>query len=298
MWKESREELIGQTPVMKLHEISDKPGASIFAKLDFFNPGGSVKDRVALNIIQDAEKNGRLKKGCTIIEASSGNTGISLALIGRARKYEVIIVMPDQNNERLRKILKNLGARVELTPADEGMRGAKEKVAALCKKHPVYYNPDHFTNPSNAEIHRNTTAREIMKAMGANRIDAFVAGVGTGGTITGVGEVLKSKNPQVKIIAVEPSESPVLSGGKPGAHLISGIGAGIVPPLLNMDIIDRIVQVGSDVAQKTAEKLTLKEGLFAGASSGAALWAALKVSSEMNGNQNVVVFFADAMLGA
>lgn len=298
LWRESLVELIGQTPIMKLDGISDRPCANIFAKLDYFNPGGSVKDRVALNIIQDAEKNGRLKKGCSIVEASGGNTGISFALIGRARGYEVIIVMPDQNNDRLRKILKNLGARVELTPADEGMRGAREKVSALCKKHPAYYNPDHFSNPSNAEIHRNITAREIIRALGKSKVDAFVAGVGTGGTITGVGEVLKAKSPDVKIIAVEPAESPVLSGGKPGAHMISGIGAGIIPPLLNMDIVDRIVQVSSDVAQKTAEKLMLKEGLMAGVSSGAALWAAMKVASEMDSNKNVVVFFADAMPGA
>ncbi len=294
--RESAEELIGNTPLLRLGAMSEKNGANIFAKLDYFNPGGSVKDRVASNIINNAEKKGLLKKGGVIVEASSGNMGLSLALLGGLKGYEVVIVMPDQNNERLKKSLRRLGARVELTPSEEGMRGARERVAQLCKKRPDHYNPDCFSNPSNAEIHRNTTAREIMKAAGNNKVDAFVAGVGTGGTITGVGEALKSKNPNVRIVAVEPAESPVLSGGKPGAHLISGIGAGVVPPLLNMDIVDRIIQVGSDLARKTAERLSLKEGIVAGMSSGAALCAALKYSLELGRDHNVVVFFADAAL--
>lgn len=288
---------MGNTPLLRLGAMTEKNGAAILAKLDYFNPGGSVKDRVASNIIRNAEKKGLLKKGHVIVEASSGNMGLSLALIGRLKGYEVIIAMPDQNNEKLRKSLKSLGARVELTATDDGMRGARERVAALCKKRPDYYNPDCFSNPSNPEIHRNTTAREILKAAGNNKIDAFVAGVGTGGTITGVGEALKSKHPGIKIVAVEPSESPVLSGGKPGSHMISGIGAGVVPPLLNFDIVDKIMQVSSEMAQKTAEKLALKEGIFAGISSGAALCAAMKLSSEMGRNKNIVVFFADATLG-
>jgi cysteine synthase A len=294
---ESAEELVGNTPLLRLSAMSEKPGTMIYAKLDYFNPGASVKDRVASNVIRNAEKNGLLKKGQTIVEASSGNIGLSLALVGKLRGYEVIVVMPEQNDERLKKKLRGLGAKVECTPTDEGMKGAREKVAQLCKKHHGYYSPDCFSNPSNAEIHRNTTAREILKAMGNNKIDAFVAGVGTGGTITGVGEALKSKNSNTKIVAVEPAESPVLSGGEPGPHFISGIGAGIIPPLLNMDIIDRIIQVSSDMAQKTAEKLALKEGIFAGISSGAALWAAMKLSSEMGHNHNIVVFFAGAAAG-
>jgi cysteine synthase A len=293
----SAEELVGNTPLLKLGSMTEKNGANIFAKLDYMNPGGSVKDRVASNIIRNAEKNGLLRKGHTIVEASGGNMGLSLALIGRLKGYEVVIAMPDQNNERLKKSLKRLGARVELSPVDEGMKGARERVSQICKKRPDHYNPDCFSNPSNAEIHRNTTAREIMKAMGNGKIDAFVAGVGTGGTITGVGEALKSKNPNVKIIAVEPAESPVLSGGKPGSHLISGIGAGVVPPLLNMDIVDKIIQVSSELARKTAEKLSLKEGIIAGLSSGAALYAALKFSAELGHNKNIVVFFADAAVG-
>jgi len=289
--------LVGNTPLLKLGSMTEKNGANIFAKLDYMNPGGSVKDRVASNIIRNAEKNGLLRKGHTIVEASGGNMGLSLALIGRLKGYEVVIAMPDQNNERLKKSLKRLGARVELSPVDEGMKGARERVSQICKKRPDHYNPDCFSNPSNAEIHRNTTAREIMKAMGNGKIDAFVAGVGTGGTITGVGEALKSKNPNVKIIAVEPAESPVLSGGKPGSHLISGIGAGVVPPLLNMDIVDKIIQVSSELARKTAEKLSLKEGIIAGLSSGAALYAALKFSAELGHNKNIVVFFADAAVG-
>lgn len=289
--------MVGNTPLLKLGSMTEKNGANIFAKLDYMNPGGSVKDRVASNIIRNAEKNGLLRKGHTIVEASGGNMGLSLALIGRLKGYEVVIAMPDQNNERLKKSLKRLGARVELSPVDEGMKGARERVSQICKKRPDHYNPDCFSNPSNAEIHRNTTAREIMKAMGNGKIDAFVAGVGTGGTITGVGEALKSKNPNVKIIAVEPAESPVLSGGKPGSHLISGIGAGVVPPLLNMDIVDKIIQVSSELARKTAEKLSLKEGIIAGLSSGAALYAALKFSAELGHNKNIVVFFADAAVG-
>ncbi|MBI5179763.1 MAG: pyridoxal-phosphate dependent enzyme [Nitrospinae bacterium] len=296
LYRESVDQLIGNTPLLNIKTVSEH--ANLYAKLEFHNPGMSVKDRVALNIIRDAEKNGRLKKGSVIVEASGGNTGVSLALIGRMRGYDVIIVLPDQNNDRLRGTLKKLGAKVELTPPDEGMRGAKERVAHLCAKHQHYYTPDHFNNPSNAEIHRNTTARELMKSLGNNKIAAFVAGVGTGGTITGVGEMLKSKNPNVQIIAVEPAESPVLSGGKPGAHLISGIGAGIIPPLLNRDIIDRVIQVSSDAAQKMADKLTLREGIFAGVSSGAAMCAAVKVAADMESNQNIVVFFADASIGA
>jgi cysteine synthase A len=295
--RESTEELVGNTPLLRLGGMTEKNGAAIFAKLDYFNPGGSVKDRVADNIIRNAEKKGLLRKGHTIVEASSGNMGLSLALLGRLKGYDVVIAMPEQNNERLKRSLKSLGAKVEVTPTEEGMRGARERVASLCKKRPDFYNPDCFSNPSNSEIHRNTTAREIMKAVGNNKIDAFVAGVGTGGTITGVGEALKSKNAGIKIVAVEPSESPVLSGGKPGSHLIGGIGAGVIPPLLNFDIVDKIMQVSSDMAQKTVEKLALKEGIFAGMSSGAALWAAMKLSMEMGHNQNIVVFFADATVG-
>lgn len=290
----SVEELFGNTPIVKLRFLPDKNGAAIYAKLDFYNPGRSVKDRIVHNMVIDAEKRGLLKKGGAIIEASSGNTGVSLALIGCLKGYKIHIVMPDSSNERIRKILKRFGAKVEYTPADQGMGRAKERVMELSGNNGHYYYPDQFNNPSNTEIHRNTTAKEILKSMGSKKIDAFVAGVGTGGTITGVGEVLKAKFPKVKIVAVEPQESAVLSGGNPGVHFIDGIGPGFVPPLLNRDIIDQVVTVSSEAAQETTEKIALKEGIVAGISSGAVLFAARKIASKMSKNSNVVAFFADA----
>ncbi len=296
-FNESVEELVGNTPLLKLSQLLDKKAASIFAKLDYCNPGHSVKDRIALNMIRDGEKRGLLKKGGTIIEPTSGNTGVSLALIGRQLGYDVVIVLPDADNQPLRDLILKLGAKLELTPADGGLRKAKEKTLELCKRDDSYFYPDQFGNPANPEIHRNTTAREIVKAIGGKSIDAFVAAVGTGGTITGVGEVLKAKYPNIKIVAVEPAESPVLSGGKPGMHFISGIGAGFIPPILNKDIIDSVETVSSEQAQKSAGDIVRDEQLFAGVSSGAVYHVAKKVASNMKKNQTVVAFFADAMLG-
>jgi cysteine synthase A len=294
---DNMDELLGNTPMVTLSRLPDVTGASIHAKLDYYNPGRSVKDRVAWNMIRDAESRGLLKPGGKIIEPTAGNTSVSLTLLGRRRGYEVIIVMPDTDNAGLQKELRLLGAKLDLTPPDEGLRGARERVQKLCKRNPDYFYPDQFNNPSNPEIHRNKTAREILKGMGAIVIDAFVAAVGTGGTITGVGEVLKAKNPDIKIIAVEPAESPVLSGGRPGIHSISGIGAGFIPPILNMDIIDSVECVSTSEARIMTEKIRREEGLLAGISSGAVLTAATRVASGMKKNQNVVAFFADAMPG-
>jgi cysteine synthase A len=289
--------LLGNTPMITLNRLPETRGASIHAKLDYYNPGRSVKDRIAWNMILDAENRGLLKPGGKIIEPTSGNTSIGLTIFGRRMGYEVIIVMPDTNNAGLQKELKLLGAKLDLTPPDEGLRGAKERVQQLCKRNSDYCYLDQFNNSSNPEIHRNKTAREILKAMGTNVIDAFVAAVGTGGTITGVGEVLKAKNPDIKIVAVEPSESPVLSGGKPGVHSISGIGAGFIPPILNMDIIDSIECVSSSEARLMTDKIRREEGLLAGISSGAVMIAAKRVASGMKKSKNVVAFFADGMPG-
>jgi cysteine synthase A len=295
--RESVEELYGGTPIVKIKSLPNKRNAAVYAKLDYFNPGRSVKDRIAFNMIRDAEKKGRLRRGYTLVEPTSGNTGISLALAGGIHGYKVVIVMPDVNNSRLKRMLVKMGAEIRLTPLEHGMNGAREMALRLCRKNGSYVMPDQFNNPANPEIHKNTTAKEIIEGMGKNKVDAFVAGVGTGGTITGVGEALKAKYPGVKIVAVEPSESPVLSGGKPGMHYINGIGAGFVPPLLNMDIVDEVITVSSEAAEKTAEEITKREGLLAGISSGAVLKAALRVASGMKKNKNVVAFFADAMAG-
>jgi len=298
MVHDSLEELLGNTPMVKLNRLVNIGGASIYAKLDYCNPGRSVKDRIALNMIRDGENRGALKPGGTIIEPTAGNSSISLTIFGRRAGYDVVIVMPDTDNTVLVKMLKQLGAKVELTSGDKGLRGAKERVLKLCKKEKSFFYPDQFNNPSNPEIHRNKTAKEIIKAMGNKKIDAFVSGVGTGGTITGVGESLKAKYPDVKIVAVEPAESSVLSGGQPGMHFINGIGAGFIPPVLNMDIIDSVEKISSRDAQTMAEHIRKEEGLLAGVSSGAVLRASLNVASRMKKEQNVVSFFADAMVGA
>jgi len=283
--------LIGKTPVVKLKKVVKKGSADIFAKVEFFNPGGSVKDRVCLAMIEAAEKKGQLKPGGTIVEPTSGNTGIGLAMIGAARGYEVILTMPESMSLERIYILKSYGAEVILTPAAEGMSGSIKKAEQLVKKHKAFM-PQQFTNPANPEVHRRTTAVEILEAVG-NKIDAFVAGVGTGGTITGVGEVLKAKNSKVKIVAVEPATSPVLSGSMPGPHKIQGIGAGFIPKVLNRDIIDQIIQVKDDEAFRLSRKLAEEEGLFVGISSGAAAWAALKVAAELGEGKIVVTVLPD-----
>lgn len=285
--------LIGSTPLIRLNKIVPENYANIYAKVEYFNPGGSVKDRIALSMVVNAEKKGLLKKGGTIVEPTSGNTGIGLALIGAVRGYRVILVMSDDMSDERRSILKSYGAQIELTKAKYGMQGAIDKAEELTKRHHGYFMPQQFNNPANPEIHRRTTAKEILKAMDGDQIDAFVSGVGTGGTITGVGEVLKTKNKEIKIVAVEPKTSAVLSGGKPGPHMIQGIGAGFIPKVLNTSIINEIIPVSDEDSFHTAKSLSKDEGLLVGFSSGAACFAALKVAERLGKGKNVVAIFPD-----
>ncbi len=285
-------ELIGNTPMVRLGRLVTPDMAEVLVKLEQFNPGGSVKDRICLSMIEAAEKKCLLKKGSTIIEPTSGNTGIGLAMISAARGYKCILTMPETMSMERRQILKAYGAEIVLTEGAKGMRGAVEKAEELSKKSPDSFMPQQFRNPANPDAHRKTTAREILEAVDG-KIDAFVAGVGTGGTITGVGEALKKHNPQIKIIAVEPKKSPVLSGGQPGPHKIQGIGAGFVPEVLNRRIIDEIVQVDDDDAIRTSNALAKDEGIFAGISSGAAVWAALKVAKALGRGKRVVTILPD-----
>ncbi|HBA27257.1 MAG TPA: cysteine synthase A [Nitrospinae bacterium] len=285
--------LIGSTPLIRLNKIVPENYANIYAKVEYFNPGGSVKDRIALSMIVNAEKKGLLKKGGTIVEPTSGNTGIGLALVGAVKGYRVILVMSDDMSDERRSILKSYGAQIELTKAKYGMQGAIDRAEELTKRHHGYFMPQQFNNPANPEIHRRTTAKEILKAMDGDQIDAFVAGVGTGGTITGVGEVLKTKNKEIKIVAVEPKTSAVLSGGKPGPHMIQGIGAGFIPKVLNTSIINEIIPVSDEDSFHTAKSLSKEEGLLVGFSSGAACFAALKVAEQLGKGKNVVVIFPD-----
>ena len=284
-------ELIGNTPMIKLTRVVEGGMAEIIAKLESFNPGGSVKDRICLSMINDAESRSLLKPGGTIVEPTSGNTGIGLAMIGAARGYRVVLTMPETMSQERIHILKSYGAEVVLTPGSEGMSGAIKKAEEIVADTGAFM-PQQFKNPANPEIHRRTTAVEILKST-SGRVDAFVAGVGTGGTITGVGEVLKNKNPSVKIVAVEPAASPVLSGGQPGPHKIQGIGAGFVPDVLNVKIIDEIVKVADIEAYQTVRLLSRKEGMLVGFSSGAACFAALKVARDLGEGKVVVTVFPD-----
>jgi cysteine synthase A len=289
-------ELIGGTPLVKLIRLSPPDGATIFAKVEFFNPGGSVKDRICLSMINEAERQGRLRPGSTIVEPTSGNTGIGLALLAAVRGYKLILVMPESMSMERASLLSSYGARLVLTPAWEGMQGSIREAENIVEQNPDYFMPDQFSNPANPEIHRRTTAVEILEAMesaSGGTIDAFVAGVGTGGTITGVGEVLKTKNPRVQIVAVEPSTSAVLSGGEPGPHKIQGIGAGFVPKVLNRAIIDRIITVTDDEAYRTAKLLAREEGLLVGISSGANVIAAQRVAKALGPGKQVVTVLPD-----
>jgi cysteine synthase A len=286
-------ELVGNTPMVRLNRIAPKGSADIYAKLEVFNPGGSVKDRIALNMIDQAEKNGLVKPGSRIVEATSGNTGIGLAMVGAARGYHVTLVMPDNMSFERLQILKSYGAEVVLTPVDAGMAGAVEKAKQLVRESQSGFMPSQFTNPDNPAAHRKATAKEILADLDG-KVDAFVAGIGTGGTISGIGEVLKKHNPNVRIIGVEPASSPVLSGGKPGAHMIQGIGAGFVPQTLNRDVVDEIIRCSDEDAYQTASKLCKLEGIFAGLSCGAACWGALKAAQAMGAGKNVAVIFPDS----
>ncbi len=268
---------VGNTPLVQLNRIGRETGARLVLKLEFFNPLSSVKDRIGAAMIDAAERDGRLRPGGTIIEPTSGNTGIALAFVSAARGYRLILTMPETMSLERRALLKILGAEVVLTPGPEGMSGAIRKAGELLLERPGAFMPQQFENPANPEAHRRTTAEEIWRDTGG-QVDLLVAGVGTGGTITGVTEVIKARRPGFRAVAVEPAESPVLSGGKPGAHRIQGIGAGFVPAVYRPDLIDEVIQIGSDEAGEYARRLAREEGILAGISSGAATAAALKVA--------------------
>jgi len=284
-------QLIGRTPVVRLNRLPGK-GATVYVKLEYFNPGASVKDRIALSMITAAEKENKIKPGGTIVEPTSGNTGIGLAMVAAVRGYRLILVMPETMSIERRKLLAAYGAEFVLTSGSLGMKGAVDKAVELVQANPDYYMPQQFENPANPEIHRQTTAREILEQMN-KKIDAFVAGVGTGGTISGVGEVLKAEIPGIKIIAVEPAASPVLSGGQPAPHKIQGIGAGFVPRVFNREAIDEIITVSNEDALETARRLAKEEGLLAGISSGAAVSAALQVARQLGAGKNVLALAPD-----
>jgi cysteine synthase A len=285
-------ELIGRTPLVRLNRLSPTSGATIYGKVEFFNPGGSVKDRICLNMIDEAERLGALKPGGTIVEPTSGNTGIGLALVAAVRGYKLILVMPESMSMERASLLSSYGAQLVLTPAWEGMKGAIRESESIIAQNPSYFMPDQFSNPANPAMHKKTTALEILEALDG-KFDAFVAAVGTGGTITGCGEVFKERNPNVKVIAVEPAGSPVLSGGEPGPHKIQGIGAGFIPKVLNRAILDRVMTVTDDEAYQTAKQLSKKEGLLVGISAGANVFAAQKVAQELGPGKNVVTILCD-----
>ena len=281
---------IGSTPLVRLNKMSDELGVKLLAKSEFFNPLGSVKDRIGLSMIEFAERQELLNSETTIVEPTSGNTGIALAFVCATKKYNLILTMPDTMSMERRKLLTHLGANLVLTPGSDGMKGAIAKANELLEKTPNSYMPDQFSNPANPEIHRRTTAEEIWRDT-EGRVDIFVSGIGTGGTITGVAEVIKARKPSFKAIAVEPVDSPVLSGGIAGPHKIQGIGAGFVPEVLNTKIIDKIITVTNEQAFATARELAASEGILCGISSGAAAWAAFEVARrpENRGKEIVVV---------
>lgn len=291
---ESITELIGNTPLVKISRLNKDNNSIILGKLESFNPLSSVKDRIGLAMIEDAEKKGSIKKGSTIIEPTSGNTGIALAFVCAAKQYKLILTMPDSMSIERRKILKALGAELILTEGVKGMKGAISKAREILEKTENSFMPHQFTNQANPEIHRKTTAEEIWRDTDG-KVDILIAGVGTGGTVTGIGETLKKKKPGVKVIAVEPEKSPVLSGGSPGPHKIQGIGAGFQPDVLNTEILDEIITVEDLDAGATAQRLAKEEGIFIGISSGAALWAALEVGKRKeNEGKTIVVILPDS----
>jgi len=278
---------VGFTPLVQINKLG-RSKATILAKLESFNPCGSVKDRIALSMIEAAQEKGLIKQDTVIIEPTSGNTGIGLACICAAKGYRLILTMPESMSIERRKLLRLFGAEIVLTPAEQGMTGAVKKAEQLVAEIPSAFMPQQFNNPANPQIHRETTAQEIWADSDGN-VDIFVAGVGTGGTLTGCGEVLKQHNRDLKVVAVEPEDSSVLSGGKPGPHKIQGIGAGFVPEVLNVEIIDEIVQVSNDDAMETARQLAAKEGILVGISSGAAMWAAIQISQRQESHGKMIV---------
>lgn len=292
MLAENMLELVCNTPLVKINRIVPSGSATIYGKLESFNPGGSVKDRIAFNMIKDAEEKGLVDSETVIVEPTSGNTGIGLSLVCAVKGYKLILTMPDTMSEERRHLLKRFGAELVLTPGAEGMKGAIAKAEEIAGEQKKSFIPRQFNNPANPKIHRETTAEEIWEALDG-KVDAFVSGVGTGGTITGVGEVLKEKNSNIKIVAVEPSGSPVLSGGDPGKHKIQGIGAGFVPEILNHGVIDEIIQIEDKVAWDTSLEMIEKEGILCGISSGAIMSAALKVAADLGPGKNVVAVVCD-----
>src|SRR5437763_2556005 len=285
-------DVIGGTPIIRLKRIPKDHWAEMLVKLESFNPGGSVKDRIGLSMIEAAEREGHLKPGGTIVEATSGNTGIGLAMVGAAKGYKVILTMPNDVNIERVALLRAYGARVILTHRLDFMQGAINKAEELLAEHPDYFMPQQFENPANPQVHRETTAREILEATGGG-LEAFVVGVGTGGTVTGVGEVLKAHRPDILVVAVEPAASPVLRGGRARPHGIQGIGASFVPRVLNRAVLDRIVAVSDEDASATALRLTREEGLLVGVSAGANVYAALQVAEELGRGRRVVTVLPD-----
>lgn len=288
-------ELVGKTPLLKLNSIIDSHAlcASVFVKLEFFNPAGSVKDRVAMQMIEDAEKSGEIKSGATLIEATSGNTGIGICALAAAKGYKAVIIMPETMSEERKKLMRAYGAELVLTSGEKGMQGAIDKANELCKSIDGAFLTRQFENESNSKAHFLTTGPEIYEDMDG-KVDIFVAGVGTGGTLTGVGRYLKSKNPDIKIVAVEPEDSPVLTEGRAGAHAIAGIGAGFVPKVLDTEVYDEVVCVSANAAYDAARELAKSEGILVGISSGAALYAAMRLANkEQNKGKNIVVLLAD-----
>jgi cysteine synthase A len=285
-------DLIGGTPLVRLRRLPRPGSAAVLAKLESRNPGGSVKDRIALSMVEDAERRGLLKPGATLVEPTSGNTGIGLAVVAAVKGYRLVLTMPEDMSLERRRLLQRLGAEIHLTPAIEGMTGAVYAAQELCRAHPEYVMPQQFQNPANPDVHRRTTALEILEATDG-RLDAFVAGVGTGGTVTGVGEVLRAKLERVRIVAVEPARSPVLAGGKFRVHGIQGIGASFVPGIFNRAVVDEILPVRDEDAMATTLALARQEGLLVGISAGANVWAALEVAAELGTGKTVVTVLCD-----
>ena len=280
-------QIIGNTPVVKLRNVVDEDAADIYVKLEYQNPGGSVKDRIALAMIEKAEREGKIQPGDTIVEPTSGNTGIGLAFVCAAKGYNAVFTMPETMSQERRNLLKAYGAELVLTPGSEAMKGAIKKAKELKEEH-GYFEPQQFENLANPEIHELTTGPELVDQFEGKQIDAYLAGVGTGGTLSGVGKVLRKEYPNVEIVAIEPEASPVLSGGEPGPHKLQGLGAGFVPDTLNTDIYDSIIKVGNDTAMDMARRVAKEEGILAGISSGAAIYAAIQKAKELGKGKTVV----------
>lgn len=285
-------QLIGRTPIVRLNRIPKEGWAETLVKLESFNPGGSVKDRIGLSMIEKAEQDGRLKPGGTIVEPTSGNTGIGLAMVAASRGYRVILTMPEDMSTERMNLLKAYGAQLVLTPREEFMQGAINAAEKILREHPDYFMPQQFRNPANPDVHRRTTAKEILAVLGS-KLDALVVGIGTGGTVTGTGETLKKELPDLKIHAVEPAESPFFSGGKPGPHKIQGIGAGFMPQIFNREVVDHIVMVSYEHARIAARRLAELEGILCGVSSGAILHAAMGVAQNLGKGKRVLAILPD-----